>query len=466
MKLNKHIILSLIFCWAFSSCQKYVDIKKSGSQSFIETANDCQLILDNYDLFNTNYPIDGEISADDYYLDDLRYNSDPITIEDRTIHTWQNNAIRLSGQQWVLSYNKIYHTNLVLEAVEQLKGKEQPAVLNNLRGSALFLRAYALWNLTQLYTKPYSAGSADQDKGLPIHLVSDINDVPGRGTVRETYNRVIQDLTEAAGLLNQKASISSRPDRSAAFAMLARVYLSMEDYPNALNSANAALALKSTLIDFNTLDKNSYAPFRRFNAEVIFHSTVFNQNSVLEPGYGDQDLAVIAPELIASYADDDLRKTILVKENTDVPIVTGTYRFTGNYEGAVGSSTLFNGLAVDEQLLIRAECYARAGNTSSAMTDLNNLLRTRWVSGTYNDLSATTPEAALFTILTERRKELLMRGQRWTDLRRLNKDPRFARTLTRTIQGKSYNIGPNDIRYTLLIPQEVLTNSLLEQNSR
>ncbi|TKC65194.1 RagB/SusD family nutrient uptake outer membrane protein [Pedobacter hiemivivus] len=466
MKINRLIFLLSALGILVSSCQKYVDIKKSGAQSFIESANDCQLLMDNYELFNTGYPIDGEVSADDYYMNDARFGSDQISIEDRTIYTWQSGAIRTAAQQWVDIYNKIYHANLVLEAVQELNGKEQPAVLNNLRGSALFLRAYAFWNLAQLYTKTYDAATAQSDPGIPIDLSSDINDVPGRGTVQETYNRIVQDLTEAAGLMNPVSSLASRPNKAAAQAMLARVYLSMRDYPNALSSANAALTLRNTLINFNTLDKESFSPFRRFNEEVIFHSTLYSKNGSLEPGYGYEDLAIINPVLISSYATDDLRKIILVKENTDVPVPSGTYRFTGNYEGAVGSAKLFNGLAVDELYLIRAECYARAGNTGLAMGDLNTLLRSRWAEGTFTDLEATNADNALSIILTERRKELLMRGQRWTDLRRLNKEPRFATTLSRTVQGMTHTLPANDLRYTLLIPQEVVMKSTIPQNQR
>lgn len=464
-----NIYLSLLlFGLTFTSCKKFVDIKKDSSQSFIETANDCQLLLDNYDLFNTGYPVDGEISADDYYLNDIRYN-DPytITIEDRSLYTWRATAQRIAAQQWVGPYNKIYHANLVIEAVAKLQGKEQAAVLNHLRGSALFLRAYSLWHVAQMYAKPYGTTS-NQDPGVPVHLVSDINDTPGRGTVKETYDRIIQDLTEAVSLLNPSTSIASRPNKVAAYAMLARVYLSMEDYPNALNSASAALALKpaSDLIDFNTLDKQSFAPFKRFNDEVIFHSVILNQNGMLEPGYGYENLSIIAPDLIASYQDNDLRKTVYVKENTDLPTPMNTWRFVGNYESAVGSPKLFNGLALDELYIIRAECYARAGNSTSAMTDLNTLLRTRWITGTYVDKSAADATDALEKILIERRKELLMRGQRWTDLRRLNKDTRFAKTLSRTVEGVTYTLLPNENRYTLLIPQEVITNSRLQQNPR
>lgn len=466
MKINRLIFFLSALCILGSSCQKYVDIKKSGSQSFIESANDCQLLMDNYELFNTGYPMDGEASADDYYMNDARFGSDQISIEDRNIYTWQSGAIRTAAQPWVDIYNKIYHANLVLEAVQALNGKEQPAVLNNLRGSALFLRAYALWNLAQLYAKSYDAATAQKDPGVPIDLNSDINDVPGRGTVQETYDRIVQDLREAADLMNPVSSVASRPNKAAAQAMLARVYLSMGDYPNALNSANAALTLRNTLINFNTLDKQSFAPFRRFNEEVIFHSTLYAKNGLLEPGYGYEDLAIISPELISSYAAGDLRKTILVKENTDVPVPAGTYRFTGNYEGAVGSAKLFNGLAVDEIYLIRAECYARAGNTGAAMGDLNTLLRSRWIEGSFTNLEATNADNALSVILLERRKELLMRGLRWTDLRRLNMKAGFARTISRTAKDITYTLPANDLRYTLLIPQEVVMRSKVQQNQR
>lgn len=458
-------ILLIVCVLTATACQKYVDIKKSGSQSFIETTKDCQLILDNYDLFNINYPIDGEIAADDYYLDDNRYNSDAITLEDKALYTWQPNAIRAASTQWVASYNKIYHCNLVLEALEKIKDTDQPAVINNLQGSALFLRAYALWPLAQVYIKPYGAATM-QEPGLPIHKRSDINDVPGRGTVKETYDAIVDDLTRAAGLLNNTSSISSRPNKAAALAMLARVYLSMEDYPNALSTADAALKLKSGLLDYNTLELGSYNPFPRFNKEVIFHSVIDYQNSVLEVGFGDENKALIDPVIISAYQNDDLRKQLLVKENLDVPVPSGTYRFVGNYEGAVGSSALFNGLAVDELYLVRAECYARAGQTANAVNDMNTLLATRWSTGTYPGFTVSNATDALQKILLERRKELLMRGLRWTDLRRLNKDIRFAKNLSRTVNGTVYSLPANDARYTLLIPQEVITNSKLAQNIR
>ncbi|EDM37524.1 hypothetical protein PBAL39_10281 [Pedobacter sp. BAL39] len=469
MKIFQQTGLILTICVLLTSCQKFVDIKKTSTESTIETANDCQLIMDNYELFNSDYPFDGEGSADDYYINDLTYSDTYTSIEDQSVYTWDMQAIRLNSFQWVRPYNKIYHTNLVLETLAKLQGRETQAALNNLRGSALFLRAYALFQVAQLYAKPYGP-TASQDMGVPIHLVSDINDTPGRGTVQETYDRIAADLIEAAAMLNETSSMATRPNKAAAFAMLARVYLSMEDYTNAMSAANSALQLRAALLDYNSpavnKDPSSNTPFARYNPEVIFHS-ILASSTFLSPGNPFSNAAKIDLDLVNSYADNDLRKTVFFKPNLDVN--EGTWRFTGNYEPTT-SSTLFNGLSVDELYLVRAECYARSNRADLAMADLNMLLRNRWVTGSYTNMTAISADDALAKVLTERRKELVMRGQRWTDLRRLNKDERFRKNLSRTVTAggasTTFTLPANDIRYTLLIPQEVITNSRLSQNPR
>ena len=109
--------------------------------------------------------------------------------------------------------------------------------------------------------------------------------------------------------------------------------------------------------------------------------------------------------------------------------------------------------------MIKAECSARAGNVADAMTYLNTLLRKRYVTGTYVDKTAASADEALRIVLTERRKELLMHGQRWSDLRRLNKDPRFAKTITRVVKGQTYTLQPNSLQYTLPIPDDVISQA-------
>lgn len=461
---NNSLLLTLFIFLLNSSCEKYVDIKKSSAQALIQTADDCQLVLDNYTNMNTGYPSDGEVSADDYYISDAGYLSSSLTDADRGLYTWSSNAVRpVALPQWQSPYKVIYHSNLVLETTEKLKGSADQTILNNLKGQALFFRAYAFFQVTQLYTKPYTTVTATQDLGIPLRLSSDINGKSDRGTLQQTYSQIIGDLKEAIDLLPLTSVVATRPNKVATYAMLSRVYLSMEDYTEALSNANLVLKYNSQLIDFNTLNKTSSTPFSpRFNKEVIFHSITASV-PILNPSSATANVAKIDLALVASYSANDLRGQIFLKANSGTH--TGSFRFTGNYEPAT-SATLFNGLAVDEMYLIRAECYARSGNISSAMTDLNTLLRTRWATNTYVDMTASNADEALTKVLIERRKELLMRGQRWNDLRRLNKDSRFAKTLTRTINGTTYTLPPNDVRYTLLIPSEVIINSSIPQNTR
>lgn len=457
------LALLIILCTLSFSCKKYVDIKTSSSQTFIGTAKDCQLLLDDYTTMNTGYPSDGEVSADDYYLTDAGYLMTALTSTDRDLYIWARGAIRpLALPQWQSSYKTIYQANLVMENVEKLKGTTDQMTLDALYGAALFFRAYGFWQIAQLYAKPYNTATANQDPGIPLRLSSDINGKSERGTVEQTYTQIIKDLQEALGLLPVTSIISSRPNKVAVYAMLARVYLSMEDYTQALSNASSALQLNSQLLDYNIINKTAVPAFSRFNKEVIFQS-VMTPGPNLNPSSATANVAKIDPSIVASYATNDLRSQLFIKANSGVN--SGSFRFTGNYE-PVTSAVLFNGLAVDEIYLVRAECYARAGNIVSAMADLNTLLSTRWVTGTYTNLTASTADEALGIVLTERRKELLMRGLRWTDLRRLNKDIRFAKTLNRIVSGTTYILPPNDSRYTLLIPDEVISNSGISQNIR
>lgn len=116
--------------------------------------------------------------------------------------------------------------------------------------------------------------------------------------------------------------------------------------------------------------------------------------------------------------------------------------------------------------LVRAEASARTGHPAQALSDLNTLLATRWKTGTYVPYATTDPAVALQDILTERRKELFARGLRWTDLRRLNQDPRFAVTLKRLIAGQAYALPPLDKRYVFPIPDDEIRLSGIPQNSR
>lgn len=443
---TQHIFtaLAIIALTSFSSCKKYLDVKPNTSLVIPQTLNDCRLMLDDYTVMNSAYPSEGELAADNYYYNDVDYNAilDP---EIKNNYIWAPQAQHSS--QWSGPYQIIYKANLVLQVLGKLPNSGDE--YNNLKGTALFFRAFAYYHLAQLFIKPYDAATAASDLGLPLRLNPEVDDKIQRASVQQTYNQILGDLSAAVDLLPKTASIQSRPNKAAAYGALARVYLAIQDYTNAGKMANEGLNLYSTLMDYKTLTRISL-----FNPEVIFQAV-----TLPSANFGPTVVKVDI-DLYNSYQLNDKRKTLFFRAFGD------GFAFIGSYNG-VANSVLFTGIATDELYLIRAESSARAGNSTAAMTDLNTLLRNRY-DNTFVDLTAVNADDALVKVLTERRKELVFRNHRWPDLRRLNKDPRFAITLRRSKNNISYTpLVPNDLRYTLLIPYTQEINlSGIAQNPR
>ena len=455
--MNMKIILSACMMCLLSSCgDTFLDVKPDKALLVPETLSDIQALLDNNDQVINISPALTEISADNFATTDAVYNG--LRDLEKTTYTWSNQTVQVNTvSDWEIPFKQIFYANVALEALARISSNSAAGgKVDVLKGAALFIRSHALYNLSQEFAAPYDPKTASQLPGIPIRLTSDVNGRSGRGTIAETYLRMIDDLKEAVLLLPQVSSYKSRPITAAAYALLSRIYLQMDDYENAGSAANSALLLNSKLIDYNTLDAAAARPFPivlpNGNDEVIYYTRISAFSILLSTA------SAIDASLYNSYNNNDLRKTVFFMSRPG-----GIFTFKGNY---TGSADMFGGIATDELYLTRAECYARKGNVPDAMKDLNALLEKRWKKGTFLSLSAANSDDALKLILTERRKELLFRGIRWTDLRRLNKDPKSAVTLSRKVNGEIFTLAPNERRYVLLIPQNEIAGSGIEQNPR
>lgn len=447
------ILILSVLTLSVSSCKKNWLDEKSNSALFVPaTLDDCQILLDNNSRINAREPGIGEIGADDYF----KLHSDWQTAQEpeRNMYTWHPDIYGSQpSPEWRNEYEKIYYANAVLSTIEKVPvTSTNTAQWNSIKGAALFLRAAGHYNLVSLFAKPYDAATAATDLGIPVKTSPDVNQPAVRGNVKAVYDQVIADLNEAKQLLPLTVIAKTRPSKVAAEGLLADVYLTMGNYDMALENADAALGKYSTLLNYNTLDPASLTPFTRFNNEVIYHA--------VQISYGIMVLgtAYIDTLLYQSYHDDDLRKVLYFRNRTIGFSFKGSYNQSG--------TSFFSGITTDELYLIRAECYARKNNIPAAMADLNSLLQTRWKTGTYTDMTAGSQAAALTLVLAERRKELVFRGRRWNDLRRLNKDPNHAITLKRVLNSQTYTLPPNDLRYVYPIPIEEITRSGIEQNPR
>lgn len=440
--------LLILFMLLNGSCKKYLETKSDETLSKPATLNDLQLILDNPDL-NKGMNLTN-VGTDEYYI---TY-SDWLSLDEikQKGYTWHSELDDLID--WAVQYKTVFHANTALYNLDLILTKESQEKRNTIKGISLFFRAHSFYQLVQLYSPQYDEKTASKDLGIPLRLTADFNQNSSRSTVQQTYDQIIKDIRDALVLLPNISLIKTRPDKGACYALLARTYLQMGNYEKALDASDSCLKIYTTLLDYNSLSPASPYPIPTFssNPEIIFYSG----NG--DPLNAEDSRVKIDSNLYNSFNNDDLRKTILFKDNGD-----GTFGFKGNYSGGYD---LFTGLALDEIYLIRAECFARSGKLNESLQDLNTLLSQRWISGTFIPFTASNSDQALSLILNERKKELIFRSIRWCDLKRLNKESNFQVTIKRDLDNQLFNLPPNDLRYQLLIPKDIIKLTNLIQNPR
>lgn len=445
-----YTIMGMVFLSATGCKKEWLDAKPSLSLVVPTSANDYQALLDNTNM-NIQDPQIGAVSADEFEVTYAEWRS-VYNPQEKNAYIWAKEMWEGSTAfDYETPYGKIFTTNVVLEGVKKIDNNTIDAsVVKNIKGSALFYRAYSFFQLAQLFAKQYDPLTAAKDPGIALRENADFDIVSVRSTVQETYDKIIGDLSACTGLLPERPSIATRPSKGAVYALLARIYMSMNKYEEALKNAELALNINSTLLDFNAMDTTSALPFKLFHPEIIYFAT--------QSSYSILNNSKVEPALYASYGPGDLRRQLYFRKELDyITFKQGLYN---------GTQYAFSGLATDELYLIKAECLARKGSFSEAMSTLNVLLEKRYLAGAFVPLVATDAIDALTKVLAERKKELLMRNIRWMDLRRLNKDPERAITLTRILNGLTYTLPPNDLRYVFPLPEAEIRLANMVQNPR
>lgn len=451
MKTLKRYINNFAFFTAMLvmvSCKKYLDVKSDMAQETIESLSSLEKLMDGSQYMNFYVNSFGEASADDYWLTDKTYNS--FTEALRNTYIWQNFTYQ-HPNDWAMGYQPVYQANLVIDRYRSRRETDsEQERWNKVYGTALFFRAYQLMFQSWTYAKAYNKQTASTDQGVVLRLSSNPWELSVRSSNAVVYAQIIHDLRMAAQLLPDHADHPMRPSRMAGLAALSRVYLSMNDYEHASLYADSCLAMRHRLLDLNAdpdiVPGNVY-PFKQFNGETLFYAQLYTSANIA-PSY-----ALVDTLLYKQYDANDLRRTYYFTKNAD-----NTVSFKGSY---TGSNTLFGGFAMGEIYLVKAESMVRLGKIKDGTEWLNKLLVKRYKG--YAEVSFTTSKEALDYIRKERRKELLMRGLRWMDIKRQNEDG-AGLGLKRIVDGKLYELKPRSNRFALPIPQDVIEQSGIQQN--
>jgi starch-binding outer membrane protein, SusD/RagB family len=450
-------IFILYISLAFMSCKKALETKPNSDIVVPVSPQDMQGLLDNSDVFMWGtYLI--YLSEDDYYftpsptitltsIEENAYIWNPVIFDDDDI-----------SPDWENSYKQVFYANLVLDGLSKLTWNSgNKKWLEAMKGDALFKRSLAFYNLIQLFSKAYNPSSSDKDLGIPLRLNIDPQERIFRSSMKACYKQMLGDLRVATQLLpsSMDPNHRNRAIRPAAHALLARMYLNMDSCQQAIYAADSCLMQYDSLLDYNKLDTSSNNPFSATKTEMLYPLSMPKQNS-LHTGLTSTGVNIDSM-LFGLYTPADLRRRLFFRSRSD-----GSITLKSSY---LGTNLPFTGISTAEVYLILAESHARLYQTDTALKYLNKLLMNRWRKGQFTPLTATNPTNALALILVERQKEMVFRGQRWTDIKRLNMEDSQI-TLKRIYNGQSYNLSPNDLRYALPIPQTIIRKNGIEPNPR
>jgi len=443
----KHAInFFIVFFLTLLSCEGYLDVKPRSELVVPNTLEDFQQLLDNGAIMYTE-PELLEILSDDYYFEKSYWQS----ISDQVVrnaHVWAEDIYGTveSHSSWSSGYQKVFYANVVLDGLVSIPRTSTNATrYDQIKGQALFVRAKALYTLAQLFAYPYTPGE-DSEFGLPLPIKSDVNEVVSRQSVQETYRFIVDDLRSAMPLLPEDIR-HDRPSRVAVYGLLARVYLVMGDYAQAKDNAIKALAIYDDITDLNAAGSRSY------------RSSIYL--SIISPASYITNLnpsIFISAELMGLYDPEDLRLIHYYRYNAQMQPSKKDFR------GIPVSA--FSGLDTEEMILIYAECLAREEAVGEAIAQMERLLVRRYRTGHYSSPSLTDPEDVIEWVLQERRKELVFRGIRWSDIRRLNEQG-YRISLERNMGDEVYRLDYEDRGlWTLPIPTNEVISSHIKQHIR
>jgi len=406
----------IIFCNSLVSCESFVEVELPDSQIFGETVFSDPLtanaalshiyaeLRDNTLVTGTSRGISNLLGL---YADEMEYYSSSRLAEEEF---FLNNLLASNSSVatiWNGSYNLIFAANSVLEGVNNSTSltKEER---DQLRGEALFLRAYIHFYLTNLFGAiPYLTSTDYRENAVANKLpVSQVNQL------------IILDLIEAkealpAQYLNERIS----PNKWVATALLSRVYLYDDNWEAAETEASLLINNNSVFQleqDLNLVFlRNSPGTIWSLQPGVDGANTHEAQTFIFVSGPPPN--RALSQDLVNAFEPQDMRFQYWV-DNVENEDGKWFYPFKYKERTNTGSSLEYSILfRLAEQYLIRSEARAMMGNLTGAKEDLN-IIRNR---AGLEDFVGDSQDAILEAILEERRLELFSElGHRWFDLKR------------------------------------------------
>lgn len=436
-KITTFIALAIL---SFSSigCDRFLDIQPEGKIIPITVEDYRKVLTSAYSKYPAHKSLTAlrtdEVSIDENSTDFIAY---------REIAMWKDSNTDQATTEfpWVSFYSVNFYLNQIIN--EGSKTMADSPEKNQILAEAYALRAYLYFDMVNLYGKPYNSATASADRGVPISLEIDLEQVLKPSSVQEVYNQVHADMEKAEGLMveeKQPSGIHYRFSKVALKALQARTALYQGDWNKALNYSDQVLAIKGDLSNLNTA---ATAPNHYASVESILALDNAMNSSV-------QNLSFATPELISKYNNTtDKRFGLYFEKNgSKYKVIKG------------GSSDFRVSFRTAEMYFIKSEALLKLNRLSEAKDTLLKVLKNRYnpegyaaVQTIINPMNSTD---FMNYILDERFREFALEGQRWFDLRRADQ-----KKIIHIVNGAEYILQQNDVRYTIEFPMSAKKNNPL-----
>ncbi len=405
-KLNLFYIL-LLGVLVLTSCDDYLD-KLPDNRATIDTEDKVtKLLVSAYANHNSNLML--EMASDN-----ARDNGSTYSFDDegqQQAYLWEpvtDTGNDYTKSLWDACYGAAAAANQALAAIDEMGN---PANLQPQRGEALLARAWAHFQLANVFCLAYNPATADKDLGLPYATAPETQVSPQyeRGTMKQLYEHIAADLEEGVPLINDKIYTVPKYhfNMKAANAFAARFFLYYQKWDKAIQYATAALGTNpSTVLRnwYHIVNELASDYLTRCNAYV---SASENANFMMQTAVSSSGYFLGAWNLGNRYGHEQTNITRL--ETYRAAGIWGAYNSAGDlfmahscwgpvqtlniskYYGYFEYKDKVNGIGYrqtnyvqfcgDETVLCRAEAYAVKGDLVNALKDMNLWLSTNSRNG-------------------------------------------------------------------------------------
>jgi hypothetical protein len=421
---KSHIVSLLLLslaCMVAGSCEDFLNIPSPTSKIpvdvvFSDDAIATSAVVGIYiDLYSGNGFAAGTnqsvVTLAGLSADELKNNrNDPTFIQ------FQSNAVSPLTSNvealWSSMYKSIYDANSAIEGLDA-SNSLTPALKTQLKGEALFIRAFCYFYLINLFG----------DVPLAISTSFKTNNSLKRSPVSEVYDQIKKDLIMSEEFLTDAypGSDRGRVNKSSASALLSRVYLYTGEWGRAEDKATKVIdrndlyslaGLNSTFLSASKEAIWQLVP----NGAVGYTNEGFWFSSSIGPANN-----VLNSDIISAFEPGDNRRT---GWTASVTSGSATIYLPNKYKNfLIGQATEYSMvLRLAEIYLIRAEARVRQNKLSSAIADIDKIRGRAGLPLFQNTNPAMTQAELMLAIERERRVELFAEwGHRWLDLKRWNR---------------------------------------------